>query len=74
MPMTLVVQGLLPRNLDIDGRVSMTNLNGTLKARAESSVRVLVLRPGGGGSSNPTVLGWVHSPPPSPLKSWQCSA
>lgn len=50
-------QGLLPRNLDVDGRVSMTNLNGTLKARAGCSVKVLVLKPGGGGQANPSVLG-----------------
>lgn len=48
-------QGLLPRNLDVDGRVSMMNLNGTLTSRAEGSVRVLVLRPGGGGPNNPNV-------------------
>lgn len=48
-------QGLLPRNLDVDGRVSMTNLNGTMKARPDGSVKVLVLRPGGGGPNNPSV-------------------
>ncbi|CAM9364344.1 unnamed protein product, partial [Ectocarpus sp. 12 AP-2014] len=46
----------LPRNLDVDGRVSMTNLNGTMKSRAAGSIRVLVLRPGGGGPNNPNVL------------------
>ncbi|CAM9813051.1 unnamed protein product, partial [Scytosiphon promiscuus] len=50
------LQALLPRNLDVDGRVSMTNLNGTMKSRAQGSIRVLVLRPGGGGPNNPNVL------------------
>lgn len=49
------LQGLLPRNLDVDGRVSMMNLNGTLTSRADGSVKVLVLRPGGGGPNNPNV-------------------
>ncbi|CAM9475490.1 unnamed protein product, partial [Ectocarpus fasciculatus] len=50
------LQARLPRNLDVDGRVSMTNLNGTMKSRAGASIRVLVLRPGGGGPNNPNVL------------------
>ena len=53
------IQGLLPRNLDVDGRVAITNLNGTMKSRAEGSVRVLVLRPGGGGAKNPGICRWV---------------
>lgn len=40
----------------------MTNLNGTLKARSDGSVRVLVLRPGGGGPNNPLVCRRVASP------------
>ncbi|CAN0305629.1 unnamed protein product, partial [Discosporangium mesarthrocarpum] len=39
------LQGLLPKQLEVDGRVSMTNLNGTLKGRLESSVMVLILVP-----------------------------
>lgn len=49
------IQRLLPRNLDVDGRVAIGNLNGTIKSRADGSVRVLVLRPGGGGANNPNV-------------------
>lgn len=39
----------------MDGRVSIANLNGTMRARSDGSVRVLVLRPGGGGQNNPAV-------------------
>ena len=42
--------------MDVDGRVSIANLNGTMKSRSAGSVRVLVLRPGGGGPNNPNVL------------------